>query len=258
MKKTFLLAFAGLLSIFGFAQTATNFTVNDCAATSHTLFTELDAGKVVVLCWVMPCGMCVAGAKAAYNVVQGYQSTNPGKVVFYLADDLANTTCSSLSNWATTNAITNSTKFSNAAISMSNYGGAPSGMMAKTVVICGTNHSVVYNVNGTPSSTAMKSAIDGCLATGIADPVNEIATLQVFPNPADNSTGMSYSLSNASDVKIEIYNVLGEKVKSIFSGQQTAGEYHVNVNCAELHNGIYFVKLAAGETEKTVILSVSH
>lgn len=56
MKKL-LLAFSQLLlsGFMAFGQTtATDFTVNDCGGTSHNLFTELDAGKVIVLCWPMP------------------------------------------------------------------------------------------------------------------------------------------------------------------------------------------------------------
>ena len=55
MKKLLLASSLLLLSGFiAFGQTAVNFTGNDCAGTSHTLFTELDAGKVIVVTFVMP------------------------------------------------------------------------------------------------------------------------------------------------------------------------------------------------------------
>ena len=60
MKKTLLTAISGLFTILGFAQTtATDFTANDCGGTSHTLFTELNAGNVIVITWVMPCSSCI-------------------------------------------------------------------------------------------------------------------------------------------------------------------------------------------------------
>jgi hypothetical protein len=41
------------------SQTAADFTANDCNGTSHHLFAELNAGKVVVVAFVMPCTDCI-------------------------------------------------------------------------------------------------------------------------------------------------------------------------------------------------------
>ena len=54
MKGTLLILTTILASFGAFSQTATDFTCNDCAGSSHNLFSELDGGKVVVLVWVMP------------------------------------------------------------------------------------------------------------------------------------------------------------------------------------------------------------
>src|ERR1035437_10690426 len=87
------------------AQTATDFTATDCNSNSHNLFTELNAGKVIVLDWVMPCINCVAPSLSTSNVVQSYQSTYPGRVFLYLLKDIGTTTCSTLNNWAANNGI---------------------------------------------------------------------------------------------------------------------------------------------------------
>ena len=117
MKKTLLTVLVGLIAQCSFSQTtATNFICNDCASTSHTLFAELDAGKVIVLVWAMPCGSCIGPAQSAYSAAESFSSSHPGRVLFYLADDYANTSCSTLSSWATTNNMPNSTKFSNTAL----------------------------------------------------------------------------------------------------------------------------------------------
>src|SRR5437762_9149444 len=92
MKKTLVIAMASMISVFGFSQTAGNFTCNDCSGTNHDLFTELNAGKVIVIAWVMPCSNCISGALAGYTEVQNF----PGQAYFYLSDDVANTTCSTL------------------------------------------------------------------------------------------------------------------------------------------------------------------
>src|ERR1035437_81122 len=128
MKKIVLIALIGIITQAGIAQTAVNFSCKDCSNNSHDLFNELKAGKVVVITWVMPCGQCIGVASTVASTVSGLSNPN---VVFYLVDDYANTTCSTLNGWASTNSITTNANFSNAAIKMSDYG---TDAMQKTVV----------------------------------------------------------------------------------------------------------------------------
>ena len=168
------LILAGVTSV-SVAQTAVNFTCNDCAATSHDLYTELNAGKVIVLCWVMPCGACTGPALTTYNVVQSYQANNPNTVFMYLCDDYGNTTCASLNSWANNIGVTNTIRFSNSAIDMMDYGSTG---MPKIVVVGGSNHTVYYNSNNTVDATNLQNAINSALlATGINEPGSSISTL---------------------------------------------------------------------------------
>src|SRR5262245_29254661 len=155
MKKILLTSFAALAANFSFALFATDFTATDCNSVSHNLFTELAAGKVVVITWVMPCGACIGSASTAATTVQSMGNPN---VVFYLVDDAGNTSCTTLNSWASTNSITYTASFSNTGnlIKMTDYG--TSGM-PKTVVI-GPSHYVSYNVNGTISQGALTTAIN--------------------------------------------------------------------------------------------------
>ena len=82
--NTLILIFA---TVFCTAQTATDFTADDCNGTSHNLYSELDDGNVVVLCWVMPCGPWFLGAEYAQNAVQSFNISHPGKVKYYIVDD---------------------------------------------------------------------------------------------------------------------------------------------------------------------------
>ena len=61
---------------------------------------SLNNGDVIVICWVMPCGPCAPYAEYASDAVQSFAASYPGKVKYYLADDYANTTCSSIDAWA--------------------------------------------------------------------------------------------------------------------------------------------------------------
>jgi len=259
MKKLLLFCLALLTGAGLSAQTtATDFTCNDCNSVSHNLFTELDAGKVVVLVWVMPCGACIGPSQSAYAAAQSFSASYPGRVLFYLSDDnITTTTCATLNTWATTNNMPNSTRFVNPAIKMLDYG---SNGMPKCVILGGTSHTVFYNANNTFSSSAMTTAIQNALnaTTGITEQQNEISSISVFPNPAGVSTSVSYTLESSADVRIDIYNLVGENVKNVFTGKQSAGEQKLDIDSSKLSNGIYFVKLSAGKLEKTVMISVSH
>jgi hypothetical protein len=250
MKKAFLILFTAFAS-FANAQTATNFTVDDCNNVNHDLFTELDAGKVVVLCWVMPCGSCIATAATDANIAQSYAGTYPGRVKFYLTDDSGNTPCSSLTSWASTNGIVPDASFSNGAISMYDYGGPG---MPKTVVLGGTSHQVFYMIDGAVDNHDLQVAINSALAaTGVNENNSPVSGVSLFPNPVKNSpVTLSYSLSENNAVTISVFNVFGEKVKSFSEGNEAAGKHEVNLDLSALSNGIYFIRTEAGESSSVL------
>ena len=55
----------------------------------------------------------------------------------------------------------------------------------------------------------------------------EFALLQNYPNPFNPSTQIMYTLPNTSAVEIVIYDMLGSKVRTLFSGSQDAGYKNV-------------------------------
>ena len=70
---------------------------------------------------------------------------------------------------------------------------------------------------------------------------------QNYPNPFNPNTVISYSLPSASNVKLIVYNTLGQTVKTLESGYKNAGKYTVTFNASDLPSGIYFYKLEAGQ-----------
>jgi hypothetical protein len=257
MKKVLsLISLTVLFSSLSFAQTATNFNCNDCASINHDLFSELDAGKIIVLTWVMPCSACIAPSLTASTTVQGYASSNPGVVKFYLADDYANTICSSLTGWATTNGLVTNAVFSDASIDMLDYGTAG---MPKTVVLGGTSHTVYYNQNGSNVMADLQTAINSALTAGISEVnKNSVLGLKVFPNPVKNTGTLYYTLTASENVSMEIIDHLGQQVSSVSIGKQAAGKHEYQFNMETLSNGVYFIRLTTGEVIETIKLTVTH
>jgi len=76
-----------------------------------------------------------------------------------------------------------------------------------------------------------------------------------YPNPFNPSTTISFSVTQNSDfVKLEIFNVKGQKVKTLFNGSAEEGLHTVTWNGEDENNdpvssGIYFYKLKTGEQE---------
>jgi|GEM_PF-2107684 hypothetical protein len=63
---------------------------------------------------------------------------------------------------------------------------------------------------------------------------------QNYPNPFNPTTKITYVLPFSSNVKIDVYNLIGEKVKQLVNEQKDAGNYEVNFNSSGLASGVYF------------------
>jgi hypothetical protein len=93
-------------------------------------------------------------------------------------------------------------------------------------------------------------------STGIEDVSavpTEFALDQNYPNPFNPTTTIKYSLREAVDVKLEIYNVMGQKVATLVNNERQApGNYQLiwdstNDYGARVATGIYFYRLIAGD-----------
>ncbi len=78
--------------------------------------------------------------------------------------------------------------------------------------------------------------------TSVAE-IGNAASIDVYPNPFSSMTSLFVNLSSSANVKIEMYNVVGEKVKAISTGQLTAGEHSFSLDGSSLSEGVYFVTL---------------
>jgi len=70
---------------------------------------------------------------------------------------------------------------------------------------------------------------------------------QNYPNPFNPTTTINYSLSHTSDVKIEIFNILGSKVATLDNTKKSAGTHTINFNASNLPSGVYLYRIQAGE-----------
>ncbi len=75
---------------------------------------------------------------------------------------------------------------------------------------------------------------------------------QNYPNPFNPSTTLQFSLPEASQVRLEIFNLLGQKVSTLVAGDKLqAGWHSVQFDASNLSSGVYIYRIQAGEFVQT-------
>jgi len=96
----------------------------------------------------------------------------------------------------------------------------------------------------------MKTLSDGYFTPSAPTPITPVASgalLQVVgANPFNPSTRFSYTLPEAGTVRMDVFNIVGQKVATLVNGPQAAGEYQVTFSANDLPSGIYLVRLESG------------
>jgi hypothetical protein len=74
---------------------------------------------------------------------------------------------------------------------------------------------------------------------------------QNYPNPFNPSTTIEFYLPENSNVRINIYNLNGELISSLFSSYLNAGNHSINFNAENLSSGVYYYSM--NTDEKTIV-----
>ncbi len=113
--------------------------------------------------------------------------------------------------------------------------------MGDSTALVTTHHGHLLAFDPYPEATAIEDKADG---NNALPQVFKLA--QNYPNPFNPSTVISYQLPVPGFVILTIYNVLGQKVRTLVNRRQDAGSYAVSFNAKELSSGIYYYKLETG------------
>jgi len=75
-----------------------------------------------------------------------------------------------------------------------------------------------------------------------------------YPNPFNAATVLRYSLPRQSPVTLNIYNLVGQRIATIFQGEKPAGEHSVSWDASAFSSGIYFARLETDNGSKNIKL----
>lgn len=103
--------------------------------------------------------------------------------------------------------------------------------------------------------TIQFSSLELPLTTGVED--NDVfipdaySLAQNYPNPFNASTTIKYNLPEPGFVNIDIYDIMGRKIQTLVSQDQTAGSHSVVWNASNVSSGVYLYKIVAGDFTQT-------
>jgi len=93
-------------------------------------------------------------------------------------------------------------------------------------------------------------------------PDNNLALSQNFPNPFNPSTRIDFQVQESTDIDLEVYNIKGQKVRTLVDGFKATGNHSVewdgtNDQGKNVTSGLYFYRLSSkkfSSTKKMILL----
>jgi hypothetical protein len=98
------------------------------------------------------------------------------------------------------------------------------------------------------SETTSGSIVSGA---GSVETPAVFSLMQNYPNPFNPATTIEFSLPQAANITLKVYDMLGREVAEIAQGNFSPGRHKAEFNGASLPSGIYFYTLKAGEFSAT-------
>lgn len=264
MKKlTFILSLVFSLSatISKAQLTAMDFYGMDCNGTMHNMFSELDAGKAVILHFYMPnCSSCPPPAQKIQTMANNILATHPNMITAYAFPYQNTTSCSYSSTWTSSNGLSLYSPMDSGAAQVAYYGGFG---MPTVVLLGGTDHRVMFSTLSfaTSDTTIMRDSILALFApAGVSEQLlpTAIQSLTIYPNPASSESMIRLNLVEPTNLTIDVLDLTGRKMMGICREKNVQGEFKVPISTGDLSNGIYTIRITANDKSVIRKLNVVH
>ena len=203
--------------------TAQNWTKTDCDGNTHSLFSELDSGNVVVMDFAMtyldypgtssPCVPCSTATAMLTKLDAEYALSHPGKLRHYAMAYTNVYSCDDLSAWES-NLGFSMTTMAQCSSDVKFYGGMG---MPTIVVAGGPNHKVLYKKQGFAKgdTVAIKKAIEAGFTASAGVAQNPIGRSNVWIADESGNKSLELDLTHGETLTIEILDILGKKCATL-------------------------------------------
>lgn len=114
----------------------------------------------------------------------------------------------------------------------------PTDYNARVVMNCGKSNITCYFDN-----ISVKESLPSKVGEDNSTTPSDFILYSNFPNPFNPSTVIKYALPEPGNVKIEVFNIMGEKIRKLIDSQQDAGYHQLDFDGADISSGIYFYKV---------------
>lgn len=106
------------------------------------------------------------------------------------------------------------------------------------------NNNKAYNIL---NSSGVITSIDGSSDTQ----PQTFKLHQSYPNPFNPTTTIGYELPQSMDVRIDVFNILGQRVAMLVNENKSAGYHEVSFDASNLSSGMYLYRISTGQFTQT-------
>jgi len=99
----------------------------------------------------------------------------------------------------------------------------------------------------------------GTISSGVSvdeDAPAGFAVAQNSPNPFNPTTTIGFSIADAGNVSIDVFNVAGQKIDTVTNGFMAAGNHTVSWDASGFSAGVYFYTVTSGDMSKTMKMTL--
>lgn len=97
-----------------------------------------------------------------------------------------------------------------------------------------------------PIYSQPKSILGTFLEEGDQAIPSQYGLRQTYPNPFNPSTIIRFDVPRASEVKLEVFDILGRRIATLLDGAMTPGSHEIVFDAGNLSSGQYLVRMQAG------------
>lgn len=247
LYKSLATASFAMLAFLGFSQTtAMNFSGQDCNGNNVDLFSDLDAGKAVMLIFYMPnCGTCPPAASQMQTMANNINASHPGLVKAYSFPYQNSTTCTYSSNWVVNNNLPLFAPMDSGAVQVAYYGGFG---MPTVVLLGGDNHDVLFVTQdyNTSDTTTMRDLILNNMTAGLEQ--NAVQNISTYPNPASDFIIVNFEALQGAEMIMQITDLSGKTVMTFEKEKLNKGLIQKQIDISKLPIGSYLFSIQMNGT----------